>query len=70
MNTIGGALYSYVKYQEGERKRKIAEAEKHPSMMSLIDHEKLANGLDSRHRRLSKEQSSSMSYMNEQQSKA
>merc|ERR1711899_244992 len=36
LNTIGGALYSYVKYRESERKKRQQELDKHPSMASLL----------------------------------
>ena len=56
MNTVGGALYSYVKYKEGERKKRQMEAEKHPSMVSLLSNTDqegtsiVANGGYRRHR--------------------
>lgn len=69
LNTIGGALYSYVKYQEGERKRRKAESEKHPSMTNLLQHdqENLPNGLDSHYKRLNDDYSPSMNYLDEHQ---
>lgn len=56
LNTIGGALYSYVKYQEGEhKKRQLELKEKHPSMVSLLSKETTAgavpNGSTGYHRR-------------------
>lgn len=53
LNTIGGALYSYVKYQEGERKkRQLEQKEKLPNP-SMISSSGVPNGSYHHHRRTS-----------------
>lgn len=51
LNTVGGAVYSYVKYQEGERKKRQLDKDKHPSLVSLVNQEAKSNGGFRRHHR-------------------
>ena len=54
LNTCGGALYSYVKYHESERKKRQQELDKHPSMACLLSEQEssslTSNGGFRRHR--------------------
>ena len=56
LNTAGGALYSYVKYREGERKKKQHVDPETESMASLIQANGFRRHRDNRSKSLSTEE--------------
>ena len=73
MNTIGGALYSYVKYRESERKKQKSDLDKHQSIADLVSQSEkeslISSGLDQNGYRRNFNQES-VNYENEHHSKS
>merc|ERR1719412_962427 len=73
LNTIGGALYSYVKYRESERKKQKSDLDKHQSIADLVSQSEketlISSGLDQNGYRRNFNQES-VNYENEHHSKS